>query len=85
MKNLKQTRNWKKLVQKLCLLYDPRLGQFYISYDFMYAIEIVPKQRRARNIYRYISPEPEIINTGKEARISPAILTMRVAGGTFIQ
>ena len=50
----------------------------------MYAIEIVPKQTKARNMYRYISPEGEIINTGKETRISPEILTI-VGKKIFIQ
>ena len=73
-----------KKLEKLCLLYDPRLRQFYVSYDFMCAIKIVPKQTKARNMYRYISPEGEIINTGKETRISPEILTI-VGKKIFIQ
>lgn len=44
------------------------------SCNTFYAVETVPKQRKAGNIHRFISPKPDIVTTEKETRISPAIL-----------
>lgn len=44
------------------------------SYNDLYPIEIVSKQRKARNIHKFISPKPDIANTGKGTRLSPVLL-----------
>lgn len=44
------------------------------SYNDLYPIEIVSKQRKARNIQKFISPKPDIANTEKGTRLSPVLL-----------
>ena len=50
-----------------------------LAYNTFYAVETVPKQRKAGNIHKFISPKPDIVNTEKGTRISPAIL--KIDGG----
>lgn len=55
------------------------------SCNIFYAVETVPKQRKAGNIHRFISPKPDIVNTEKETRISPAILKIDRGKKAFIK
>lgn len=58
---------------------------FIFSWNNSYAIKIIPKQRKDRNSYKFISLKPDNDYTEKGARISPAILKIDGGWGGFVK